>query len=91
MQWHKNWKHLLKLQITDPGVQEHEIFTRDLETMVCYDQMNVSDLAAIEILARRFQVHEERYRLKLRGGPPKGQHLIAMTSRCSWGTKGIVG
>jgi hypothetical protein len=64
-QWHKNWRHILKLQITDPGVSEHEIFCRVLECSICYDQLNVSELGGIEILARRFQLHEERYRLKL--------------------------
>jgi len=64
-QWHRNWRHMLKLQITDPGVSEHEVFCRALECLVCYDQLNVAELGAIEILARRFQLHEERYRLKL--------------------------
>ena len=64
-QWHRNWQHLLKLQITDPGVAEHEVFCRVLESAICFDQLNVSELACFEILGRRFQLHEEKYRLKL--------------------------
>ena len=64
LMWHRFWRQMLKLQATDPGVLEHEGFCRALEAAVCYDQKVVGESAAWEILGRRFQLHEEKYRLR---------------------------
>jgi hypothetical protein len=63
-QWHKIWRHILKVQVTDIGASEHESFHRGLECLFGA-QLKVSELGGIEILARHRHLHEKRYRLKL--------------------------
>ena len=62
---HKNWRHILKVQIIVPGVSVHEVFCRVLERSLCCHEFNVSELDWIEILARCVQLHEDRNRLEL--------------------------
>ena len=64
-QWHKSWRHILKVQIPDIGISEHESFYRGLECLIGDNQLKVSELGGIEILARHCQLQERRYRLKL--------------------------
>ncbi|CAK0872690.1 unnamed protein product, partial [Prorocentrum cordatum] len=59
---HARWKHDAKLQSQDPLVSAHERCCRLLETMACYDQINLPNSATAENLARSLQVQEERWR-----------------------------
>ena len=52
----------------DSGAQEHEMAMRVLEYAVCYDQLQAAELAAIELIARRAQLIELKYRDKVIGG-----------------------
>ena len=62
------FKSLFRLSDADPGVVEHEECCRILQEAVCYDQLNVADLASFETLRRTLQVQEERYRSRLQEG-----------------------
>ena len=64
---HARWKHDAKLQSQDAGVNEHERCCRQLETMDCYDQVNLPNSATAEHLARALQVQEERWRERMSG------------------------
>jgi hypothetical protein len=62
---HQRWRANCKLQATDGGVAEHETFCKILQTMLTYDQLDVSNLASAEVIARQIQLIEERYENKL--------------------------
>ena len=47
-------------------VDDHLFISELLETTVCFDQLNASDLGAIELVARRYQLYEEYYGHSLR-------------------------
>eukprot|EP00959_Pyramimonas_sp_CCMP1952_P382061 8006062-Pyramimonas_sp.AAC.1 len=44
----------------DPLTREHALLCRILELAVCYDQVNVGELAHLEMTARRLQLLEEK-------------------------------
>lgn len=52
----------------DPGAQEHEIILRCIEHAVVFDQLQVCEIAALEVLIRRAQLIELRHREKVTGG-----------------------
>ena len=58
--WHAQWKSAGKLQDSDPNVTIHESACRVLETAICYDQLNVTSLAAFEVIARQLQIAEDK-------------------------------
>eukprot|EP00973_Karenia_brevis_P003209 442771-Karenia_brevis.AAC.1 len=57
--WHAKWRADGKLQATDAGVSTHELACKMLQTMCCYDQLDVGNLASAEIMARQLQIVEE--------------------------------
>ena len=59
---HSKWRSEGRLSQTDAGVAEHERCCFYLEQMVCFDQLNVPDIAAAEMICRSIQVQEERWR-----------------------------
>jgi hypothetical protein len=59
---HMSWVEKSKMNKNDRSRHEHEVLSRILETLVCYDQCNVSNLAAVERLVRRQQLIESAYR-----------------------------
>ena len=64
-QRHFWWRQLMRLGPSDYGVSEHESISRALENFLCYDQLNLGDLAGAECLARRYQLLEESYSRRL--------------------------
>ena len=52
----------------DPGVGDHELAMRAFEAGLCYDQLNIAELASFELLARRAQMAEWRHRDRLGKG-----------------------
>ena len=62
---HTTWRSLCRLQATDAGVAEHETLCRALEALGSYDQINVCNSAAAEVLVRKLQVIEEKHRDRL--------------------------
>ena len=69
---HSRWRSEARLQEHEPGVQEHERSCRALEELLCFDQCNGANLAAVELLVRTIQVQQERYRDRSAGGPASG-------------------
>ena len=65
---HQQWRSLCRLQPHDGGVSEHEQCCRTLQTMACYDMYNLYNSASAEIIARRLQLCEERYKDRLLAG-----------------------
>ncbi|CAK0870502.1 unnamed protein product [Prorocentrum cordatum] len=59
---HSKWRSEGRLALTDGGVAEHERCCSYLEQMVCFDQLNVPDVAAAEMICRSIQVQEETWR-----------------------------
>ena len=62
--WHQEWKNLGRLSDSESLVLEHEMICRALEVGLCYDQLQVSALAAFEIIARQLQIVEDRLAYK---------------------------
>ena len=76
---HQRWRVNCKLQVHDSGVAEHETYCKVLQTMLTYDQLDVSNLASAEVIARQIQLIEERYENKLVDVDKHGQnHLLGL-------------
>jgi hypothetical protein len=65
-QRHYWWRSVLRLTASDSGVDDHCFLSDVIETAVCFDQLNVSELQCFEKIARRLQLWEEVYSVKLR-------------------------
>ena len=64
---HSKWKSEARLQ-SEPGVAEHEAACKLLQTMMCYDQLDVGNLASAELLGRQIQMVEEKYKDRMQSG-----------------------
>ena len=73
---HTKWRSEVGLERTDQAVQDHEFCMRVLQTAVQYDQLNVSELASMELVMRRAQVAEFRHRERLFGRAGGGDELL---------------
>ena len=47
-------------------VDDHLFISELLEATICFDQLNASEISAIELVARRYQLYEEYYGHSLR-------------------------
>ena len=56
---------LTKLTFQDKYVSEYSVLCKVLELAVSFDQLKVSNLACIELVARRLQLIEEKYRFRM--------------------------
>ena len=75
---HQRWRVNCKLQAHDSGVVEHETYCKVLQTMLTYDQLDFSNLASAEVIARQIRLIEERHENKLVDVDKHGQnHLIS--------------
>ena len=75
---HQRWRVNCKLQVHDSGVAEHETYCKVLQTMLTYDQLDFSNLASAEVIARQIRLIEERHENKLVDVDKHGQnHLIS--------------
>ena len=70
---HHSWRALARLTASDGGVMEHGRACRALESLACFDQANLPDLATAELLARSIQMQEERYRDRF--SPDEGSYV----------------
>ncbi len=59
--WHQRWMADCKLSLSDGGVDTHSMCCDLLQQMLCYDQLNVANLACAESIAWELQNQEERY------------------------------
>ena len=64
---HTKWLHECKLSLADSGAADHETGMRCLEFALCYDQLCVSELACLELMMRKVQLAEMRYRERILG------------------------
>ena len=71
------WKQLTKLQVHDYGVEFHEAVMRIVELVVTYDQLDATNVAAIEVALRRAQIIEYYHMQRLRDG----EHSLPGSSR----------
>ena len=69
--WHTKWVHEAKLQPDHPSAVSHETACRLLQVLGCYDQVDISNSAGAEIIARQIQLLEEKHR-DCGGGGGKG-------------------
>ena len=79
-----------KLSPNDTGIAAHEIACRVLETAACYDQVSVTQLACMELVARLIQLTQTKHRERFlppvgkKGGPvgiEDDAHLYLGTSQ----------
>ncbi|CAK0809174.1 unnamed protein product, partial [Prorocentrum cordatum] len=64
------------------GVEEHLRICTALENAVCFDQLNVTEMASFELLGRSLQIIEEKYRERTAGAADPvrmDQHLYLGT------------
>ncbi|CAK0825147.1 unnamed protein product, partial [Prorocentrum cordatum] len=62
---HSWWKSTCSLSIADPGVSDHETAMKAAGYALTYDQVNAAELSFVELLLRRAQLAEYRYKHKL--------------------------
>ena len=62
---------LAKLNFSDGHVTEYLLISRVLDTAIVWDQVHALNLACLEMLCRRFQLIEEKYRHRLPQLDPK--------------------
>ncbi|CAK0789015.1 unnamed protein product [Prorocentrum cordatum] len=66
VQRHYWWRSVMGLSATDVGVDEHLLLSQLLEVGMTIDQMQVCNLATLELLSRRYQMWESAYKDLLR-------------------------
>ena len=59
---HLRWKAAANISGSDAGVAEHEMIMRIVELALCYDQLQGSELASMEMLIRKAQLIELKHR-----------------------------
>ena len=52
---------------SDLGGAEHQLAMRLIEIALCYDQLNITELACFELIFRKAQLAEMRHREKMIG------------------------
>ncbi|CAE7199591.1 unnamed protein product, partial [Symbiodinium natans] len=69
---HNAWRSNSRLQPSDSGVLEHESICKALELALEYDQLNLGELACVELLCRRLQMLQYRRRERVLGSAASG-------------------
>eukprot|EP00959_Pyramimonas_sp_CCMP1952_P281144 5876978-Pyramimonas_sp.AAC.1 len=64
---HAKWRSEVNITSADPTVAEHEFCMRMVQLVVQYDQLNISELAAFELVLRRAQLAEYRPKDRILG------------------------
>lgn len=65
---HLSWVHQSRIPENDRAIHESEVLSRAIDMAICYDQLNVVNLASFELLIRRKQLLAEAY--SYGGGTP---------------------
>ena len=74
---HTKWRTECDLTVMDPGVAEHELCMRLLDVALTFDQLNITELASFELICRRAQLAEFRYKDRLLGeGADEDEYLF---------------
>ena len=66
VQRHYWWRSVQHLSTADLFVDDHLFISELLEAIICFDQLNASEISAVELAARRYQLYEEYYGHSLR-------------------------
>jgi len=64
LQSHAHWKAHSAVRSSDRAIHEHAVLSKCLELAVCYDQLQIQNLAAFEVVVRRRMLLEHAYRDK---------------------------
>jgi len=59
--WDRFWRTVNRLSFESWGVAEHEALLKSIENMGCFDQLELCNLAGVEVLFRRAQLIEYFY------------------------------
>ena len=83
---HNTWKSNCKLQPSDNGVLEHESICKALELALEYDQLNLGELACLELLCRQLQMLQYRWKERILGATSAGtvddeSHFFSVLTR----------
>ena len=70
------WRVACKFQPADKPAQDHEMLCRILQTMVVHDQLDASNLASAELVARAIQRIEEQHKFKLAAVEDAGESSL---------------
>lgn len=75
---HQAWRVACKFQPSDAPAQEHEAWCKVLESMLVYDQLDVTNLSSAELVVRAIQRIEERHKLKITATDDAGESALFM-------------
>ena len=75
---HQSWRVACKFQPTDGPAIEHESWCRVLHTLMCYDQVDVCNLAGVELVVRAIQRIEEKHKFKMMAADETGENSLFM-------------
>ena len=75
---HQAWRVACKFQPSDGPAVEHEGLCKILHTMLTYDQLDISNLASAELIARGIQRIEEKHKFKLQASDDSGEGALFM-------------
>ena len=75
---HQAWRTACKFQPSDGPAVEHEGLCKILHTMLTYDQLDISNLASAELIARGIQRIEEKHKYKLQASDESGEGALFM-------------
>lgn len=75
---HQAWRVACKLQPTDGPAMEHEAWSKVLQTMLTYDQLDICNLASAEMVVRALQKIEEKHKFKLSSTDDAGEGALFM-------------
>ncbi len=59
MSHHAKFIHHFRLDAGNPVAFQHESYCRIIETMLCYDQLDVANFSSAELVARHLQILKE--------------------------------
>lgn len=75
---HQAWRTACKFQPSDPAAIEHESWCRVLHVMATCDQLDATNLASAELVARAIQRIEEKWKAKLAAIDDAGESCLFM-------------
>ena len=75
---HQAWRTACRFQPTDGPAMEHESWCRVLHVMATYDQLDTTNLASAELIARAIQRIEEKHKMKLAAVDDAGESAFFM-------------
>ncbi len=80
MAHHEKFIHHFRLGVGDPAALQHESYSRIMETMLCYDQLDISNLASAELVASATTSRRGQPALRVASTSRPPQR----STRCSW-------